>query len=384
MGMKIVPKRVEQHIAVFGESGSGKTVLLSSFYGAMQEPAYIQKSLFNVVSDDIGQGHKLHKNYLGMRNSSTLPPANRFSSTSYSFSLKLKDSPKKGQQKQADALRLVWHDYPGEWFEQSVSGPEEAERRIATFRALLGSDVAVLLIDAQRMIDNSGEEEKYFKHLFTNFRNSLLSLKDELLVDGKLVEFPRVWVMGLSKSDLLPNVDVYQFRDLLIEKACEEIDELRQTLSSLIEGSEAFAFGEDFILLSSAKFEPKVIALDTRVGVDLVLPIAAILPFERHVRWAKAKQLPGRVAENLLRGTGAFAAAMLGKKPSKFPVPLGVVLKFIDPGVVTEAARLAGDGLAALNAAAREKNDILSVILTRFKLDLDKGEKDKTLLRSLK
>ena len=33
---------LEQHIAVFGESGSGKTVLLSSFYGATQEPQFLK------------------------------------------------------------------------------------------------------------------------------------------------------------------------------------------------------------------------------------------------------------------------------------------------------------------------------------------------------
>ena len=33
---------LEQHIAVFGESGSGKTVLVSSFYGATQEPEFLE------------------------------------------------------------------------------------------------------------------------------------------------------------------------------------------------------------------------------------------------------------------------------------------------------------------------------------------------------
>jgi len=33
MGIRVL----EQHIAVFGERGSGKTVLLSSFYGLMRE-----------------------------------------------------------------------------------------------------------------------------------------------------------------------------------------------------------------------------------------------------------------------------------------------------------------------------------------------------------
>jgi GTPase SAR1 family protein len=85
-------RALEQHIAVFGEGGSGKTVLLSSFYGATQEPQYRKQSLFHVVADNIGQGARLHRNYLGMKNSAQLPAATRFTGTSYSFSIKLKGS----------------------------------------------------------------------------------------------------------------------------------------------------------------------------------------------------------------------------------------------------------------------------------------------------
>jgi len=83
-------RALEQHIAVFGESGSGKTVLLSSFYGAAQEPQYMQRSLFYIVADDFGHGTRLHQNYLGMKDSARLPAANRFSAASYSFLVKLK------------------------------------------------------------------------------------------------------------------------------------------------------------------------------------------------------------------------------------------------------------------------------------------------------
>lgn len=34
------PRVREQHTAVFGESGSGKTVLVSSFFGPTQEGSY--------------------------------------------------------------------------------------------------------------------------------------------------------------------------------------------------------------------------------------------------------------------------------------------------------------------------------------------------------
>lgn len=384
--MQIKPKSLEQEIAVFGESGSGKTVLLSSFYGATQEPQYLQESLFHVVADDIGQGNRLHRNYLGMRNSATLPELTRFASTTYSFSVKLRDAGvKRNRERQFDALRLIWHDYPGEWFEQEVSGPTESLRRVDTFRSLLGSDVAFVLVDGQKMIDNKGEEERYLKLLLTNFRNGILSLKDELLVNGeKLIEFPRIWVIALSKADLLPEVDVYNFRDLVVEKACDELDQLREVIADMVEGSEALSIGEDFILLSSAKFEPGLINLHQRIGVELMLPIAAILPFERHVRWAEAKLLPRKVAENLLRMAPILAGALLGKKAMKGVGKIGILVKIFDPDLVSQAARLAGDNLAQMNSEARLKNNNLSATLTRFKMDLDRGVKEKILLRSLR
>ncbi|TFC16545.1 ATP/GTP-binding protein [Cryobacterium glucosi] len=381
-------RALEQHIAVFGESGSGKTVMLSSFYGATQEPYYLQKSLFNVVADDIGKGNKLHRNYLGMRDSARLPLVTRFSATSYSFSVKLKAaSDAKAMKARAfDALRLVWHDYPGEWFEQAVSGPEESQRRVDTFKSLLGSDVALLLVDGQKLLDNAGEEDRYLKSLLTNFRNGLLSLKDDLLVDGKpLVEFPRIWVMALSKSDLLPDMSVFNFRDLLIEKACDDIDELRKVLAGFVEGSDALSVGEDFLLLSSAKFDAGKIEVTKRVGLELVLPLAAMLPFERHVRWAQAKVMPGKVAENLLSGAGALAAVLLGGKVKK-PGPVGVVMSMVSLLLTKEslddAVKLAGDKLKVLNSEALAKRDYLRATLTGFRIDLENGEKEQILLRS--
>lgn len=376
-------KSLEQHIAVFGESGSGKTVMVSSFYGATQEPKFLKQSLFHVVADDIGQGARLHRNYLGMRDSARVPEATRFAASSYSFSVKLKEGDSTAAKSRPfDAVRLVWHDYPGEWFEQDVSGPEEAQRRVDTFRSLLRSDVALLLVDGQRLLDNAGEEERYLKSLLSNVRNGLLTLKDDLLQDGKpLIEFPRIWIMALSKADLLPNLDVFALRDLLIEKACDDIDELRQVLASFVEASDALSVGEDFMLLSSAKFDAGKIEVTKRVGLDLTLPLAAILPFERHARWTKTKQIPAKVAENLLTGAAALAAVLTGHK-GKLPAPLSILVSLIGPGVVNEAANMAKDSLQKINADALTKRDNLTATLTRFRMDLDQGEEERILLRS--
>ena len=366
--------------------------MISSFYGATQEPQYRNNNLFDVVADDFGQGSRLHRNYLGMKNSAQVPEVTRFSATSYSFSVNLKDrSAKAMKARPFDALRLVWHDYPGEWFEQDVSGPEEAQRRVDTFRSLLGSDVAVLLVDGQRLLDNAGEEERYLKSLMTNFRNGLQALTRDLLVNGKpLVKFPRIWMFALSKSDLMPDRTVSEFRDLLVEKTAGEIDELRNVLASLVDDRDRLSVGEDFVLLSSAEFGAAKIEVTKRVGLQLILPLAAMLPFERHVRWAQLRQGGGKVAEVLLGGGMAIASALggagalaaaLAKRENKLLGAVGFLLAHLGSGL-NDVARLGGDKLRKANADALSKHQDLKAVLTGFQMELRKGEDDQILLTS--
>lgn len=114
----------EQQIAVFGESGSGKTVLLSSFYGLALEQELAGTERFDLLAVDSAQGRRLHQNYLGMKKSASLPMGDRFSSTSYAFTIKRKPGAAANAKKNLkEELRLVWHDYPGEWFQQDPSVP---------------------------------------------------------------------------------------------------------------------------------------------------------------------------------------------------------------------------------------------------------------------
>jgi hypothetical protein len=384
---------LEQHIAVFGESGSGKTVLVSSFYGGMQEPHFLKASLFDVTADDAGQGHRLHANYLGMKDSARQPAADHFSSTAYAFSVKPRNpNPAQVGPKQFDALRIVWHDYPGEWFEKDVNGPDEGERRVETFKALLGSDVALLLVDGQRLLDNAGEEERYLRSLLGSFRTGLLGLRDQLLEDGKpLARFPRIWILALSKADLLPEFDVFRFRDLVIGRASDDLSELRHVLEGLVDSPTALAVGEDFVLLSSAKFEPNKIEVTERIGVDLVLPLAAMLPLERHVRWVEKKQMAGKVAEDLWDGIGPLLAMLAGKAKIRGTArvakarrvdPKLFLASLIGRGGATLVKNLGVDHLKKLNAEALAKRDYMKAVLTRFGLDLEEGEEKGILLRS--
>lgn len=385
-----VNKSLEQHIAVFGESGSGKTVLLSSFYGPTQEPGFKSENLYEVVAESVSQGHRLHANYLGMRKHARVPEQTRFASHSYAFKIKPQTSPDAKVQKATpvDSLRLVWHDYPGEWFEQDLTG-EEAARRVDTFRSLLSSDVAFLLVDAQRLLDNEGQEERYLKALFANFRTGLALLKDDILVDGTaLAEFPRIWVVALSKADLLPDLDVYAFKELVIESAAGELEMLSETIGDMVQAKEALSVGEDFVRFSSAKFTTDTIDLTQRIGLDLIIPLAAMLPFERHAQWVEKKgvaKLPDKVIDNLIGGAGILVSLLEGKK-LKLPGPFGLVADLVTaiftPEVMNGLLNMAKDGLVEKKKQALEKKQFFTAVLTEFRLALIRGEEERVLLRS--
>lgn len=355
-------------------------MLLSSFYGAAQEPSFLQKSLFKITAEDAGQGLRLHQNYLGMKNSSAAPPATRFSATRYVFSVKRRPSGGgHGKNAASEELRLVWHDYPGEWFEEEPGTAEERNRRAETFKSLVGSDVAVLLVDAQRLVDNAGEEQRYLKALLTNYTAHVSRVREQLLPGGeRLVRFPRVWMFGLSKADLLPEMNVTAFQDLLVEKVGQEMTVLRDELTAFVEEPDAFSLGQDFVLLSSAKFEPGKIDVSTPVGVPLMLPIAAMLPLSRHLRWAKAMRSGGKVATDLLKHAGAVVAFLSALKlPGKLKFLTAIIPFVVDP--------LVEHGTAKLHEAydkAVAKHDFLTAVLLGFRLDLDQAAVDQVLIES--
>jgi hypothetical protein len=381
----------EQHIAVFGGSGSGKTVLVSSFYGAAQEQTFLKESLFHVISDDTGEGNRLRQNYLGMKNNAQVPETTRFAATPYRFTLKMKDEgdDKTAKRRLFDALRLVWHDYPGEWFEEEPSSEEEARRRVDTFRLLLRSDVALVLVDGQKLRDHAGEEEKYLKSLIWGLRDGLLRLKTELLDDGEpLAHFPRIWIMALSKADLHPKLDVHGFQDLVIEKAAGDLASLQDVLTGMVQVSRALSIGEDFMLLSSAKFEPGRIEVTERVGLDLLLPVACLLPLERLARWAERFEIPARWLDKIADNADVFAALIMRAKViDEFlrKVPrVGPLLAKIARPALAALLKLSETQIRNINAEARANRDYLRATLTQFKLDLDQGVRDNLLVKSLK
>src|SRR5690606_19085476 len=115
-----------------------------------------------------------------------------------------------------------------------------------------------------------------------------------------------------------------------------------------------------------------------RVGIDLILPLAAVLPFERYLRWREQKRVAGKVAEVLIESAGPLAA-LLGKV--KVGGPRAAMVRRVGSG----PAAVSAVGATRLHRATSDADDArqsMRQVLARFARDLDDAEARRVLLRS--
>ncbi len=273
--------KFEQHIALFGESGSGKTTLLTVFYGYQQEIKFQKNAGYRLLADDLTQGQNLLSSFYKITAQPIAPT--RLTSRKYSFSIRPDGVAE-------DVGRMVWHDYPGEWWTETKTAEEQKDKE-NTFLSLISSDIALFLVDGAKLM-NQGD--KYLKYLFCNFRDEISRLKKYPALKEKfpLTHFPRIWLICLSKSDILPDVTVEDFKKRVIEVANEELQAVREEIREIIEEPELFNLGDDYLLLSAAEYDEKnesIKNIEKRKGIDLIAPIVFTVPVKRSVMWAKRK-----------------------------------------------------------------------------------------------
>ena len=186
-----------------------------------------------------------------------------------------------------------------------------------------------------------------------------------------------------------PGLNAKGFQDLIIEKAAGDVSALHDTLKTFVQMPEALSLGEDFMLLSSARFEPGKIEVTERVGLDLILPVATMLPFERLAQWAAKFDIPLKVLGGLVDHADALAALLVGPgtaAAAKFlaKVPkVGPVLAPVAVPALAGAVKLGKSKLAEVHAQALADQDFLKAVVTRFRLDLDQGVDDHLFVKSL-
>ena len=170
------------------------------------------------------------------------------------------------------------------------------------------------------------------------------------------------------------------------EKAAGDVSRLHETLKGFVQIPEALSIGEDFMLLSSARFEAGKIEVTQRVGLDLILPVASMLPLERVAQWAKRFDIPLKVLGGLVDNAEEFAqvltaaAMVLAKFLAKVP-KIGPFLSKISVPALLFAVDLSTAKLEEIHTQAVADRDYLTATLTQFRLDLDRGVNDNLLVK---
>jgi len=120
--------------------------------------------------------------------------------------------------------------------------------------------------------------------------------------------------------------------------------------------------------------------VEDRVGVNLLLPIALLLPLARLVDWFGRFDIPRKWVDVLAENAGAIAIAIGSAKVLKAAIAkvprVGPALASFAVPALTAALEVGGSELKKANQTATLKQDYLTAMLTQFKLDLDQGVDD--------
>ena len=246
----------EIRLALFGQSGAGKTALLASYFGNQQRHTFEARHGYRLEAEDTSDGNELLGRYYGMEQGRFPRGTDDFREHRFSLILKLPEQSER-------VFRVVWYDYPGGWWEREPSDEGERQARRQALERLATSHVGILLIDGDKY---ATQGISYVRTLLAQFRNEMSRLAP-LRVDDAL---PRQWIIAVSKADLLPPGTTAEdvARDLLAS-AGDELSGLASALPSQA------SFGRHFLLLSAARGDgAQVMDAHRYLGLTLVAPLA--------------------------------------------------------------------------------------------------------------
>ncbi|KYF74643.1 hypothetical protein BE17_53400 [Sorangium cellulosum] len=342
---------LDLHVAVFGASGAGKTVLLAAFYRAQTQPSFQEEYAYKIQAVNKAQGNQLLGRFYRLEEGKFPEGSTRFDEIEFDFFPR--DLPEA-------AVRVHWYDYPGRWWEDD---PVDAEEREAMRQGLLKlgmSQVGILLADGAKY---RSEGTGYIRWLFEHFADECDRLRRTSAAAGDEVSFPREWILALSKADLFP--PDYAARDFERE-VCRDADDQLAKLCSVLRAEHAF--GHRFMLLSSvaapvnahahAQVDPR-----TSLGVRTLAPAILVSTVEGAVREAQATRKEKSAKETFFQGLRdlvQFVDSVDDFLPKRYQI-VSKILRFVS---IKDFASTRVDRLKKVREDALRRGDTFKAVLT--------------------
>ncbi|WP_438020366.1 hypothetical protein WMF18_15395 [Sorangium sp. So ce315] len=338
---------LDLHVAVFGASGAGKTVLLAAFYRAQTQPSFQQEYAYKIQAVNKAQGNRLLGRFYRLEEGQFPEGSTRFDEIEFDFFPRDLAEP---------AVRIHWYDYPGRWWEEEPVDADEREAMREGLRRLGMSHVGILLADGAKY---RREGTGYIRWLFEHFADECDRLRRASAAAGEEVSFPREWILALSKADLFP--PEYSARDFERE-VCRDADEQLAKLCAVLRAEHAF--GHRFLLLSSVAAPPDApVDPATSLGVRTLAPAILVSTVEGAVREAQAARKEKSAKETFfegLRDLVQFVDSVDDFLPKRYQI-VSKILKFVS---IKDLASVRVDRLRRAREDAIRKGDTFKAVLT--------------------
>lgn len=343
----------EIRIALFGQSGSGKTTFLASYYGNQQHNSFEQAHGYRLRAADLADGHQLLGHYYRMEEGRFPEGTNKFHEYRFDFMVSGLREP---------ALSIVWYDYPGGWWEQTPKDDaEKAERRDALAK-LLQSHVGILLIDGRKY---RSEGIRYVQKLFGDFRLATEIISSELALSSVAQgsSLPTQWILAISKADLFPD-------NVTAEKVCKEIVfGAAYQLAGLAKQLNPKSFGNQYLLVSSVRGDGnRVIDAHQFIGLQLVAPVALVSVLSELAE--KAGQGTGYGMLHTILKTLSDVVDWIDKLDNFLPAKYQMLTRLLKALALKEGLDKGAQHFREKQAAAVRKKDALTAAANAFRAEL--------------
>ncbi|PTQ89053.1 TRAFAC clade GTPase domain-containing protein [Agitococcus lubricus] len=296
-------------VAFLGGRGSGKTTLLASYLGHMASSRWQKEHQYYLGTPDSADSKRLNALYQGLCEG-FFPEATIKRASAYRFHMHVQDCA-------GVPLEIQWLDYPGEWWEREPADAKERKQRDECLKRMVTSQVCFLVIDGAELNKHG---EKYLRAHLAHMTNEIANLLRQTAGRKKRNQQLRdmVWVMALSKADLLENnLTAADFADFVNRYAGDQLDTLRQRLGE----AGCPSFGMNYLLFSSVLGSgQKIIDINKYIGLDLIAPLALRTILEKELQQIEKSAVLKRIfAGSADRGALQAIFSVLRQFLAKWP-----------------------------------------------------------------
>lgn len=348
-------KRVPVNVAVYGGSGAGKTVLLSSLFDCLGRPGPSKGRGYVIRAENKHLGNRLLLAYEDIIKKGDMPDGTAHMEE-FRFSLG-------NERAMSWPLQFSWFDYRGGIWDQIGAVDDDKNpllqepKSLSDLKTLASCIAGLLIVDGEDFVSNPGgsiiELTARLERLGTIRKAYEKKTRFLWFFSGEEITYPEEWVIALTKADRMPD-------DYSAKTFCDEFLRMdRKHGLPFAQVAEKLGvqdgLGHRFMILSSFKQNGGP-PYERGFGVELLPAVLLRSSLEGVVKkitaeLAKAAKNEER-ASTILKGTGEIAS-MVSKLEKILPTNLKPFAQLGAPLI-----RIAGWGASHHQRAANVRSEI--------------------------